>query len=210
MVFMKILPLIFALLALPSSIATDKYHDSKTAASVSRTLIQRESLAMVNTVYEDELRKGYPVSFAEYYVDCDHTGEPILLMVEMSTSMVNIRKNSSVSLSIKVGDHDPHDKVDDKYPGRVAGSIAGSPRVSLRGHLEPYHPDPICPLRFARKHPDSTVWFPGNAIHSTNWYRFVVEGVYFIGGFGDRAYIGEIPVEEYLDAEPLESGILLQ
>lgn len=50
---------------------------------------------------------------------------------------------------------------------------------------------------FVKKHPDARYWLPGNAIHESEWVRLVVEGVYWVGGFGDRAYIGWIPVEGY-------------
>ena len=45
---------------------------------------------------------------------------------------------------------------------------------------------------FLEKHPDAEAWTPGNKIHESYWARLVVEEVYWIGGFGDRAYIGWI------------------
>lgn len=50
---------------------------------------------------------------------------------------------------------------------------------------------------FLASHPDATLWTPGNDIHESWWARLVVEEVYWIGGFGDQAYIGWIPVEIY-------------
>ena len=50
---------------------------------------------------------------------------------------------------------------------------------------------------FLERHPDAEAWTPGNPIHRSYWSRLVVEEVYWIGGFGDRAYIGWIPVEEW-------------
>jgi hypothetical protein len=50
---------------------------------------------------------------------------------------------------------------------------------------------------FVRQHPDAKYWLPGNRIHQSEWVRLVVEGVYWVGGFGDRAYIGWIDVETY-------------
>ncbi|KAJ7889183.1 hypothetical protein B0H13DRAFT_1888118 [Mycena leptocephala] len=68
------------------------------------------------------------------------------------------------------------------------------PRFSLQGYLEDVsaneleeHAIPAC---FARYHPDSRAWYPGNRIHTSRW-------VYWIGGFGNRAFIGWIPVEEW-------------
>ena len=38
---------------------------------------------------------------------------------------------------------------------------------------------------------------PGNPIHEAEWVTFEVERVYWVGGFGDREFIGDIPVELY-------------
>ncbi|PHH85601.1 hypothetical protein CDD83_191 [Cordyceps sp. RAO-2017] len=75
------------------------------------------------------------------------------------------------------------------------------PRFSLFGHLEPVEPSEAEAGRLAAcytdKHPDAKHWLPGNKIHASEWMRFVVSGVYWVGGFGDRAYIGWIPVAEW-------------
>lgn len=45
---------------------------------------------------------------------------------------------------------------------------------------------------FTGVHGDSRWWLPGDkgAAHQGLWMRLVVEQVYWIGGFGDRAFIG--------------------
>lgn len=45
---------------------------------------------------------------------------------------------------------------------------------------------------FTDAHADAKWWLPGskNAAHQGLWMRMVVEQVYWIGGFGDRAFIG--------------------
>ncbi len=48
-----------------------------------------------------------------------------------------------------------------------------------------------------KAHPDSVLWQPGNDIHESDYVRFVVEHVYWFGGFGDRAQIGWLPIEEW-------------
>ncbi|KAH7628717.1 pyridoxamine 5'-phosphate oxidase-domain-containing protein [Sordaria sp. MPI-SDFR-AT-0083] len=50
---------------------------------------------------------------------------------------------------------------------------------------------------FTKSHPDAKWWLPGNRIHESHFVRLVVTQVYWIGGFGDRAYIGWIPVDEW-------------
>lgn len=45
---------------------------------------------------------------------------------------------------------------------------------------------------FTGVHGDSKWWLPGDehSAHRGVWMRMVVEQVYWIGGFGDRAFIG--------------------
>ena len=80
-------------------------------------------------------------------------------------------------------------------------SPANLPRFSLVGHIEAIsaqelkdHNVSAC---YLEKHEDAVLWTPGNDIHTSWWGRLVVEEVYFFGGFGDRAYIGWIPVDEW-------------
>lgn len=91
-------------------------------------------------------------------------------------------------------------------PDPVPYSAANLPRFSLLGYLEPIPPpdssdseETLDALQtcFLSAHPDARYWLPGNRIHASEWVRLVVTQVYWIGGFGDRAYIGWIPVEEW-------------
>lgn len=85
----------------------------------------------------------------------------------------------------------------------VPYSAANLPRFSLLGYLEPIPADASSEKAtalqscFLKYHPDARYWLPGNRIHESEWVRLVVTQVYWIGGFGDRAYIGWIPVEEW-------------
>ncbi|KAK4102083.1 hypothetical protein N658DRAFT_495432 [Parathielavia hyrcaniae] len=84
-------------------------------------------------------------------------------------------------------------------------SAANLPRFSLLGHLEPIEGGDDrqgeVGSRLARcyvaTHPDAKYWLPGNHVHEAHFVRLVVEQVYWVGGFGDRAFIGWIPVEEW-------------
>ena len=75
------------------------------------------------------------------------------------------------------------------------------PRFSLIGYIEPIPTSEVlsCGIEacFLDRHPDAEAWLPGNKIHQSWWGRLVVREVYWIGGFGDRAYIGWIPEEEW-------------
>ncbi|KAI0390484.1 pyridoxamine 5'-phosphate oxidase-domain-containing protein [Xylariaceae sp. FL0594] len=81
-------------------------------------------------------------------------------------------------------------------------SAANLPRYSLLGHIEKISPSSSSSHTkiaqcFTARHPDARHWLPGNPIHASEFVRLVVEKVYWIGGFGDRAYIGWIPVHEW-------------
>ncbi|KAF3768722.1 hypothetical protein M406DRAFT_354985 [Cryphonectria parasitica EP155] len=101
--------------------------------------------------------------------------------------------------------HDDHHHHHHHHYDPVPYSAANLPRFSLLGYLEPILPLPTNTtaaaeaLRscFLSAHPDAKYWLPGNRIHESEWVRLVVTQVYWIGGFGDRAYIGWIPVEEW-------------
>lgn len=84
----------------------------------------------------------------------------------------------------------------------VPYSAANLPRFSLLGHLEDIAPSSEADAIelqecFLNAHPDARYWLPGNRIHEAGWVRLVVDEVYWVGGFGDRAYIGWIPVTEW-------------
>ncbi|KAK3330972.1 pyridoxamine 5'-phosphate oxidase-domain-containing protein [Apodospora peruviana] len=98
------------------------------------------------------------------------------------------------------------DNDDDEYEP-VPYSAANLPRFSLLGHVEliPGGDDRSTKDKvgaelascFVKAHPDARYWLPGSRIHESHFVRLVVEQVYWVGGFGDRAYIGWIPVEEW-------------
>ncbi|KYK59896.1 hypothetical protein DCS_01030 [Drechmeria coniospora] len=86
-------------------------------------------------------------------------------------------------------------------PDTAPYSAANLPRFSMVGYLEKMDADVATAAKmtacYTKKHQDARYWLPGNAIHESEWMRLVVTAVYWIGGFGDRAYIGWIPVEEW-------------
>ena len=155
-----------------------------------------------------------PIGLPEYFATCEDDGNPTLLAIGISTSVKNSKVNPNVSMTIT--SHDPY--------GRDWESQAAHPRFSLQGYLEPIEFNDEVPAQddesdrkelydlsgrikernvkkcFADVHPDSVAWFPGNEIHESYWARLVVREVYWIGGFGDRAYIGWISREDWEEA----------
>ncbi|KAI0195539.1 pyridoxamine 5'-phosphate oxidase-domain-containing protein [Xylaria flabelliformis] len=93
------------------------------------------------------------------------------------------------------------DDDDDEPPKEVVPySAANLPRFSLLGYIEKIDdPSATAALSkcFVEKHPDAKYWLPGNRIHVSEFVRLVVQQIYWVGGFGDRAYIGWIPVDEW-------------
>lgn len=85
-------------------------------------------------------------------------------------------------------------------------SAANLPRFSLIGHLEAIEGgddrEGHVASCYVKSHPDAKYWLPGNRIHNAHFVRLVVEQVYWVGGFGDRAFIGWIPVEEWYVLTP--------
>lgn len=167
---------------------------------------------------------GVPVGLPEYLADCEgDSGNPTLLALTIATTFRNAAAGSNISLSLQWDPpHEPahrlsvlekaqkmvgwHAQDDDDEARRLeeprsARSVADLPRFSLLGYLEPITGQnaPTSPLAlcFVKAHPDARWWLPGNMIHESYWTRLVVTQVYWIGGFGDRNYIGWIPIEEW-------------
>ncbi len=141
---------------------------------------------------------GMPVGLMDYYADCEQaTGNPTILAIGIATSFKNVEAGSNISLSLRWHPPPYHRPSRDPYKF----SPANLPRFSLLGHLEKIPgrtvEDEGIAECFTRHHKDAKAWLPGNSIHESYWVRLVVEEVYWIGGFGDRAYIGWIPVENW-------------
>ncbi|PLB38605.1 uncharacterized protein BDW47DRAFT_125145 [Aspergillus candidus] len=166
------------------------------------TLLARRLLALSktgsisSTFPSSHPHAGLPITLPEYIADCsdDDDGNPTVLALPVSTIVRNAAAGSNLSLSLDwwshVGSAPP------VFPG-FPPSEAGLPRVTLIGYLERLE------LRteeeedgvrgcFLEKHPDARAWVPGKkgAPHESYWARLVVEGVYWVGGFGGLQQIG--------------------
>ena len=168
---------------------------------------------------------GIPVGLPEYLAACEeddpaNSGNPTLLAITIATTFKNARAGSNVSLALQW--EPPHAPALSARMSVTKGiqkllgwdteeeavrkavfppSVAALPRFSLIGYLEPISgqdaPDSGLATCFVRSHPDAKYWLPGSRVHHSEWLRLVVTQVYWIGGFGDRAYIGWIPIEEW-------------
>jgi hypothetical protein len=170
---------------------------------------------------------GLPYALMEYVADCggDDVGNPTILAIGIGTTFKNAAAGSNVTLAMQwTPPHPPSKRIKSQTrPGWLSYlglsspssgeeedhhrdialpySAANLPRFSLLGRLEPIPggDDRDGPLArcFVRAHPDAKYWLPGNRIHEAHFVKLVVEQVYWVGGFGDRAFIGWIPVEEW-------------
>ncbi|WFD44603.1 hypothetical protein MPSI1_003271 [Malassezia psittaci] len=52
---------------------------------------------------------------------------------------------------------------------------------------------------FLKYHPDAAIWKPGSRTspHLAKWTHFAIESIYYVGGFGDEHYIGQIDLDQY-------------
>lgn len=178
--------------------------------------------------------EGQPIGLMDYIAECEDSGNPTLLAIRIATAFRNAAAGSNVSLSLRwAPPYPPVKRISvlshalsflrskllgydgDKTPETVPYSAANLPRMSLQGYLEDIPSDEtdheVLKKCYVEKHPDSKYWLPGNPIHKSGWARLVVEQVYWIGGFGDRAYIGWIPIDEWRKVTKEEwMGIRLQ
>ena len=152
---------------------------------------------------------GSPIGLMEYYADCEpSTGNPTFLAINIATPYRNAAAGSNISLQIRwwpVQTNTYGASLEYDGSGEDAQDIptphtpAALPRFSLHGRLEAISTRDLflgaIPGCFLRAHPDSVLWQPGNDIHTSQYMRFVVDHVYWFGGFGDRAQIGWLPIE---------------
>lgn len=172
-------------------------HSEKRAAILARRMVNLQSSLHFNSLRSDDI----PISMAEYYVASDtcsdveglsNNGDPILLLSKMSTSYKNWHNNGTISVTIekpKMGHFD---------------GIMGKPRGIFFGKLRELHLSHENAKRLAGhfliRHPDARHWLPDDHeshVHDTRWFEFEVQSVYFVGGFGDRSFIGNISGNVY-------------
>ncbi|KAK5090002.1 hypothetical protein LTR05_000171 [Lithohypha guttulata] len=166
---------------------------------LARRLLAKSRAGVLSTIFPKNITSPYvpaavantPIGLPDYIASCEEpTGNPTLLALTISTSTRNAVAGSNVSLAISWWDE--YVKLTHAEPW----SAANLPRASLIGYLEEMTKEEVekagvvkC---FTGLHGDSRWWLPGDksAAHAGVWMRMVVEQVYWIGGFGDRAFIG--------------------
>ncbi|KAI1098627.1 pyridoxamine 5'-phosphate oxidase-domain-containing protein [Jackrogersella minutella] len=202
----------------PASQSTYKIPTSYESAVLGRRILSLTPLGTLATVFPDGSRSrqpdglgGMPLGLMEYVADCEEDGNPTFLAINIGTTFRNVQGGSNISLAQQWTPPYPPDKRikssffdwlfgrDDDSKDRVPYSAVNLPRYSLLGYIEKIDPASTKALSscYVDTHPDSKYWLPGNKIHESEFVRLVVTQIYWIGGFGDRAYIGWIPVDEW-------------
>ncbi|KAI1617469.1 pyridoxamine 5'-phosphate oxidase-domain-containing protein [Exophiala viscosa] len=171
-----------------------------------RRLLALSKTGVLTTVFPESINSTRvpedvartPIGLPDYIASCEEpTGNPTLLALTVSTSTKNALAGSNVSLALSWWDEYVH--ITHKQPW----SAANLPRLSMTGYLEEMTDEEVSSggiaACFTKAHVDSVMWLPGKkwAAHKGVWMRMVVREVYWIGGFGDRAYIGWFDPEEW-------------
>ena len=122
----------------------------------------------------------------------DGSGQPLLLLSLLERNIINIQLYPACSLHIFTT---PESIAQINHPEYF--DVMTKPRTTLLGHLVPV---PEAELEHAReiyleKHPTSKAWI---GFSDFILYRFMVDDVYVVGGFGNEHYIGWISTEQYL------------
>lgn len=150
---------------------------------------------------------GLPIGLTEYIADCEESGNPTILGLPIATYMKNAAAGSNISLSVQwTPPYPPSSRIKSSLSYKkdvrdVGYSAANLPRFALLGYLEDIPEAEVMAKEleqcFLKPHPDAKYWLPGNDIHESGWVRLVVQKVFWFGGFGDRSYIGWIPVDQW-------------
>ncbi|KIJ46306.1 hypothetical protein M422DRAFT_29406 [Sphaerobolus stellatus SS14] len=161
------------------------------AARIGRRLIHETSIGTMATRYSSDhpTLAGMPFALQEYYASCFTNGSLLLLFLPISRHSRNILASPGHTASISMW-HNPSPSAD-------------QPRISLMGNVTVLrHESELSPdLKdcYLSEHPDAKWWLPEDpeSAHISFWARFDPVSVYFVGGFGDEHYIGEIPLNLY-------------
>ncbi|KLO14605.1 hypothetical protein SCHPADRAFT_903139 [Schizopora paradoxa] len=144
---------------------------------------------------------GEPFALQEYYAPCHSNGSLTLILMPISRHSQNILQSPSHAASVTVWSTPP---------------AASKARVSLVGNVTMLDAGLVAASGiqecYLQRHPDAKWWLPEDpdAPHIAVWARFDPHSVYFVGGFGDKHYIGSIPIDLYQNTTGTLSQIELE
>lgn len=204
----------------PASESLHKIPTPYESAVQGRRILALTTLGTLATVFPDDSKDvsgqenrppgmgGMPHGLMEYIADCEGEGNPTMLAINVETSFKNARSGSNISVAVQwTPPYPPAKRIKSTFLGRLFGqsdskeavpySAANLPRFSLLGYLEKIDATSTLSTCFVDAHPDAKYWLPGNRIHQSEFVRLIATEVYWIGGFGDRAYIGWLPIADW-------------
>ncbi|KAH8827188.1 pyridoxamine 5'-phosphate oxidase-domain-containing protein [Flagelloscypha sp. PMI_526] len=182
------------LLFLTSALAYETVYD---AARIARSLVDdsETSIGTMATTFPSEYPNlpNHPFALQEYYASCHQNGTLTLLFLPISRHSQNILHTDGHAASITITSTRP---------------AARNARVSLLGNVTIFEDTPTVPELqrikqcYLNIHPDAKWWLPDDdgAAHISYWAFFHPHSVYFVGGFGDKHYIGWVPLDLYHDS----------
>ena len=179
----------------------------------STILLPREDIAasQARFIVENNLKGGfasmyyknstYPYASIEDYAEYNN-GSLIFLLADISTTSKNLLLNPYGSFSIT-----PDNCSVVNYNNMSYDPLA-CPRLTLVGRFNQCQnlvntSDPYF-LSFHKKHPAALSWINSN-VHQFNLWTMDIHYIYYIGGYGNLHYIGNIPVDTYFKANPINS-----
>ncbi|KAL0956364.1 hypothetical protein HGRIS_002512 [Hohenbuehelia grisea] len=173
------------------------------AARIAHELIEDsvDAVATMATIYPSNhsISPNEPFALQEYYASCYHNGSLTLLFLPISRHSQNILQSPHRAASITIASQNP---------------AAKKPRIALVGNVTIFRDrraaDEAAIKRcYLAKHPDARWWLPDDddAAHLSYWARFDPQTVYFVGGFGDKHYIGYIPLEIFRNTSLASNSI---
>lgn len=134
-------------------------------------------------------------SVADFADEEPSTGQPLVLLSDLERNVINMNSYPKLSLSISTL---PNTTFELNHPEYF--DVMTKPRTTLLGHLEEVSADELDQARqtYLTKHPESKAWI---TFSDFTMYRFIVEDVYVVGGFGNDHYIGWVGASQYLSID---------
>ncbi|KAL5523897.1 hypothetical protein ACEPAG_8070 [Sanghuangporus baumii] len=166
------------------------------AALLARSLVASQAVGVMATIFPANTSlEGEPFALQEYYANCYSNGSLSLITMPISRHTRNIVHSPSHSASMTVWSTPP---------------AASRARVALIGNVTildtPLAVDSGIQDCYLQQHPDARFWLPDDpdGAHEAFWARFDPHSVFFVGGFGNKHYIGDVPLDLYQSAEPVD------
>ncbi|KAK4181776.1 pyridoxamine 5'-phosphate oxidase-domain-containing protein [Triangularia setosa] len=204
--------------------AANRIPTARESAILARRILTLTPLGTISTIFPSTSSsrsppgiEGKPHALMEYISACDplYPSHPTLLSLNISSTFRNAA-GANLSLAMTwtppplpplsrsfLSRLNPFSHGDAPKPQSY--SAAALPRYSLMGYLEPIpgaddsksDTGKQVQACYTTTHADAKYWLPGNRIHESHFVRLVVTEIYWVGGFGDRAYIGWIDAKDW-------------